>query len=138
VRNNGGGHWNHTFFWASMTAPSASGAPAPELMAAIARDFGSFDAFKTAFNTAGTSRFGSGWVWLIADADGRLKVISTPNQDNPLMDIAPERGTPLLGNDVWEHAYYLNYQNRRADYLTAWWGVVNWSAVSARFAALKP
>lgn len=138
VRNNAGGHWNHTFFWASMTAPSASGAPTPELMAAIERDFGSFDAFKTAFNTAGTSRFGSGWVWLIADADGRLKVISTPNQDNPLMDVAPERGTPLLGNDVWEHAYYLNYQNRRADYLVAWWNVVNWSTVSARFAALKP
>jgi len=138
VRNNGGGHWNHTFFWASMTAPSASGAPAPELMAAIERDFGSFDAFKTAFNAAGASRFGSGWVWLVADSEGQLKIISTPNQDNPLMDIAPERGTPLLGNDVWEHAYYLNYQNRRPDYLAAWWQVVNWSAVSARFAALKP
>jgi Fe-Mn family superoxide dismutase len=107
-------------------------------MAAIERDFGSFDAFKTAFNAAGASRFGSGWVWLVADSEGQLKIISTPNQDNPLMDIAPERGTPLLGNDVWEHAYYLNYQNRRPDYLAAWWQVVNWSAVSARFAALKP
>ncbi|MGA0838419.1 MAG: superoxide dismutase [Pseudomonadales bacterium] len=138
VRNNGGGHWNHTFFWASMAAISESGSPSAELMAAIERDFGSFEAFKTAFNGAGASRFGSGWVWLVADTEGRLKVISTPNQDNPIMDIAPERGTPLLGNDVWEHAYYLNYQNRRADYLTAWWQVVNWSVVSARFAALTP
>lgn len=135
VRNNGGGHWNHTFFWASMKPPGQGGSPSAPLLAAIDRDFGSLDAFKAAFKTAGTGRFGSGWVWLILTADGKLQITSTPNQDNPLMDVVTERGIPLLGNDVWEHAYYLQYQNRRADYLEAWWQVVDWQAVSSRYAA---
>ncbi|MGA1375901.1 MAG: superoxide dismutase, partial [Steroidobacteraceae bacterium] len=134
VRNNGGGHWNHTFFWQSMTRPGQGGSPSPELLAAINRDFGSFDQFKAAFRAAGLSRFGSGWAWLIVTSDGKLKVSSTLNQDNPLMDIVADRGQPLLGNDVWEHAYYLQYQNRRADYLDAWWQVVDWSVVSRRYA----
>lgn len=116
VRNNGGGHWNHTFFWQSMTRPGQGGAPSASLLAAIERDFGSLDKLKAAFRTAGLTRFGSGWSWLIVSADGTLKVTSTANQDNPLMDLATDRGTPLLGNDVWEHAYYLQYQNRRGDY----------------------
>ena len=135
VRNNGGGHWNHTFFWASMKPPGQGGALSAPLLAAIDRDFGSLDAFKAAFKTAGTGRFGSGWVWLILTTDGKLQITSTPNQDNPLMDVVTERGIPLLGNDVWEHAYYLQYQNRRADYLEAWWQVVDWQAVSSRYAA---
>jgi len=135
VRNNGGGHWNHDFFWRTMTRPGKGGAPSAALAAALDRDFGSFDRFKAAFKAAGTGRFGSGWAWLIVDADGKLKVTSTPNQDNPLMDIVATRGTPLLGNDVWEHAYYLQHQNRRADYLDAWWQVVDWSVVSQRYAA---
>lgn len=134
VRNNGGGHWNHTFFWQSMTRPGRGGSPSPELLAAINRDFGSFDQFKAAFRAAGLGRFGSGWAWLIVTSDGKLKVSSTLNQDNPLMDIVADRGQPLLGNDVWEHAYYLQYQNRRADYLDAWWQVVDWSVVSRRYA----
>ncbi|MFM2372528.1 MAG: hypothetical protein RIS85_2250 [Pseudomonadota bacterium] len=134
VRNNAGGHWNHSFFWQSMTAPASAGAPSPELAAAITSAFGSMDAFKTAFKAAGTGRFGSGWVWLIIGADGKLAITSTPNQDNPLMDVAETKGTPILGNDVWEHAYYLKYQNRRADYLDGWWQVVNWQAVSKRYA----
>jgi Fe-Mn family superoxide dismutase len=135
VRNNGGGHWNHDFFWQSMTRPGQGGAPSASLLAAIERDFGSLDKFKSAFRAAGLARFGSGWSWLVVGADGKLKVTSTPNQDNPLMDLATERGTPLLGNDVWEHAYYLQYQNRRGDYLDAWWTVVDWSVVSRRHAA---
>lgn len=135
VRNNGGGHWNHTFFWETMTRPGQGGAPSAELQAALQRDFGSLDQFKAAFKAAGAARFGSGWVWLIVGQDGRLKVTSTANQDNPLMDVVPERGTPLLGNDMWEHAYYLQYQNRRGDYLDAWWSVVDWSVVSHRYAA---
>ena len=135
VRNNGGGHWNHDFFWRTMTRPGQGGAPSAALAAAIDRDFGSLDKFKAAFKTAGTGRFGSGWAWLIVGADGRLQITSTPNQDNPLMDLVAERGTPLLGNDVWEHAYYLQYQNRRGDYLDAWWQVVDWSVVSQRYAA---
>ena len=135
VRNNGGGHWNHDFFWKSMTTPFRSAPPSPELRAALDRDFGSYDKFKAAFEEAGRTRFGSGWAWLIVGADGKLKVTSTPNQDNPLMDLAAVRGTPLLGNDVWEHAYYLQYQNRRGDYLGAWWSVVDWSVVSQRYAA---
>lgn len=134
VRNNGGGHWNHTFFWETMTRPGQGGAPSLELQAALQRDFGSLDQFKAAFKAAGTGRFGSGWAWLIVGQDGRLKVTSTANQDNPLMDVVTERGTPILGNDVWEHAYYLQYQNRRGDYLDAWWSVVNWSVVSRRYA----
>lgn len=135
VRNNGGGHWNHSFFWESL-APNAGGTPTGELAAAIDVSFGSFDAFKEKFNTAGATRFGSGWAWLIIK-DGKLEVSSTPNQDNPLMDVAEVKGTPLLGADVWEHAYYLKYQNKRADYLAAFWNVVNWSKVAERFAAAK-
>ena len=135
VRNNGGGHWNHDFFWKSMTTPFRSARPSPELSAALDRDFGSYDKFKSAFEEAGRARFGSGWVWLIVGADGKLKIASTPNQDNPLMDVAAVRGTPLLGNDVWEHAYYLKHQNRRGDYLVVWWSVVDWSVVSQRYAA---
>ncbi len=134
VRNNAGGHWNHSFFWESLTAPANSGAPSPELAKAIEAQFGSMDAFKAEFKKAGTGRFGSGWVWLVVKGDGTLAITSTPNQDNPLMDVAEVKGTPLLGNDVWEHAYYLDYQNRRADYLDAYWAVVNWKVVSDRFA----
>jgi Fe-Mn family superoxide dismutase len=131
VRNNGGGHWNHSFFWESL-APNAGGTPDGNLADAINKEFGSFEAFKEKFNTAGTTRFGSGWAWLIKQ-DGKLVISSTPNQDNPLMDIAETKGTPLLGCDVWEHAYYLKYQNRRPEYLTAFWNVVNWKKVSERF-----
>lgn len=134
VRDNAGGHWNHSFYWTTMAPPALSGKPSPELARAIDRSFGSFDAFKAAFRKAGTDRFGSGWAWLIVGADGHLAVTSTPNQDNPLMDMAEVKGKPILGNDVWEHAYYLKYQNRRADYLDAWWRVVNWTEVSRRFA----
>jgi Fe-Mn family superoxide dismutase len=133
VRNNGGGHWNHEFFWQSMTRPNQGGEPSAELRAAIDRDFGSLDQFKAAFKAAGLARFGSGWAWLIVTPDGKLKIVSTANQDNPLMDVVTDRGTPLLGNDVWEHAYYLQYQNRRADYLDAWWQVVDWKIISARY-----
>ena len=131
VRNNGGGHWNHTFFWESL-APNAGGAPSGALAAAIDAAFGSFDAFKEKFAAAGMTRFGSGWAWLIVK-DGALHISSTPNQDNPLMDVAEVKGTPILGVDVWEHAYYLKYQNRRADYLSAFWNVVNWNKVAERF-----
>jgi Fe-Mn family superoxide dismutase len=132
VRNNGGGHWNHTFFWESM-APNAGGAPTGALADAINAAFGSLDGLKEKMNNAGMTRFGSGWAWLIKDTSGALAVISTPNQDNPLMDIAEVKGSPLLGVDVWEHAYYLKYQNRRAEYLSAFWNVVNWNKVSERF-----
>lgn len=132
VRNNGGGHWNHTFFWESL-APNAGGNPSGALSDAINAAFGSFDALKEKMNNAGLTRFGSGWAWLIKDSNGQLSVISTPNQDNPLMDIAETKGTPLLGVDVWEHAYYLKYQNRRAEYLNAFWNVVNWNKVADRF-----
>ena len=128
VRNNGGGHWNHSFFWTIM-GPGAGGAPTGKLAEAINTAFGSFEALKEAFKKAAIGRFGSGWAWLVAK-DGKLAITSTPNQDNPLMD---DSGTPLLGLDVWEHAYYLNYQNRRPDYVDAWWNVVNWTAVAARF-----
>ena len=131
VRNNGGGHWNHSFFWESL-APNAGGTPGGNLADAINKEFGSFEAFKEKFNTAGTTRFGSGWAWLIKQ-DGKLVISSTPNQDNPLMDVAETKGTPLLGCDVWEHAYYLKYQNRRPEYLNAFWNVVNWKKVSERF-----
>ena len=129
VRNNGGGHLNHTMFWESMSG-SGGGAPDGDLGAAIDAAFGSFDAFKEAFEAAGVGRFGSGWAWLILDG-GELKIVSTANQDNPLTD----GQTPLLGNDVWEHAYYLNYQNRRPDYLKAWWNVVDWAKVAERHSA---
>jgi len=135
VRNNGGGHWNHTFFWESL-APAQSGAPTGELAEAITAAFGSFDAFKEKFAAAGATRFGSGWAWLIVK-DGKLEVSSTPNQDNPLMDVAEIKGTPILGIDVWEHAYYLKYQNRRPEYLGAIWNVVNWNKVSERYVSAK-
>lgn len=136
IRNNAGGHWNHTFFWTTMVAPGQGGQPSPALQQAIDEQFGSLDAMKTAVNEAGTKRFGSGWTWLIVEPDGKLTVTSTPNQDNPLMDVADVKGTPLLGNDVWEHAYYLKHQNRRGEYLADWWQVVNWSTVSDRYAAI--
>ncbi|NLH75207.1 MAG: superoxide dismutase [Verrucomicrobia bacterium] len=134
VRNNGGGHWNHTFFWRIM-GPGCGGAPTGQLADAIASTFGSFDAFKEKFEAAGLGRFGSGWAWLLLNR-GKLEITSTPNQDNPLMgkDIAGCEGIPILGVDVWEHAYYLKYQNRRGDYLKAWWNVVNWSEVAKRYA----
>jgi len=135
VRNNGGGHWNHTFFWESL-AGNAGGKPSGKLAEAIDAAFGSLDAFKEKFNNAGMTRFGSGWAWLIVK-DGKLEVSSTPNQDNPLMDVAEVKGTPVLGADVWEHAYYLKYQNKRADYLAAFWNVVNWNKVAERFDAAK-
>jgi superoxide dismutase, Fe-Mn family len=131
VRNNGGGHWNHSFFWEIM-GPDG-GQPSGRLQEAINGAFGGFDQFKTKFNEAGVGQFGSGWVWLVAGPDGALQVTSTPNQDNPLMDDAPVKGTPILGNDVWEHAYYLKYNNRRADYLGAWWNVVNWAKVAEHY-----
>lgn len=133
VRNNGGGHWNHSFFW-GILGPNAGGQPAGALMDAIVASFGSFDAMKEQFNSAATTRFGSGWAWLIVH-DHKLAITSTPNQDNPLMDIAEVKGSPILGLDVWEHAYYLHYQNRRPDYIAAFWNAVNWSAVSAHFEA---
>jgi len=131
VRNNGGGHYNHSLFWKVM-APNKGGAPNGDLANAINSAFGSFDAFKEQFANAAATRFGSGWAWLIKDASGKLQVSSTPNQDNPLMDVAEVQGTPLLGIDVWEHAYYLNYQNRRPDYVSAFWNVVNWDEVASR------
>lgn len=133
IRNNGGGHWNHSFFWGIM-GPNAGGQPTGSLMDAIVASFGSFDAMKEQFNSAATTRFGSGWAWLIVH-DHKLVITSTPNQDNPLMDIAEVKGAPILGLDVWEHAYYLHYQNRRPDYIGAFWNVVNWSAVNAHFEA---
>jgi Fe-Mn family superoxide dismutase len=132
VRNNGGGHWNHTFFWNSLSA-NAGGVPSGKLANAINEAFGSFDEFKTKFAAAGIGRFGSGWAWLIMKKDGKLDISSTPNQDNPLMDVAETKGVPLLGIDVWEHAYYLKYQNKRADYLAAIWNVLNWNKVAERF-----
>lgn len=133
VRNNGGGHYNHSLFWTLM-APNAGGAPTGALADAINAAFGTFEEFKTKFAAAGVGRFGSGWAWLTKDSAGKLVISSTPNQDNPLMDIAEVKGTPVLALDVWEHAYYLNYQNRRPDYITAWWNVVNWNEAAKRFA----
>jgi Fe-Mn family superoxide dismutase len=131
VRNNGGGHWNHTFFWNSLS-PNGGGAPTGHLADKINAAFGSFEEFKTKFNQAGATRFGSGWAWLIIKKDGNLEITSTPNQDNPLMDVAEVKGVPLLGIDVWEHAYYLKYQNKRPDYLAAIWNVVDWAKVAER------
>lgn len=132
VRNNGGGHWNHSFFWELLSANGAK--PSGKLADAINSTFGSLEALQEKINTAGATRFGSGWAWLIVK-DGKLEVSSTPNQDNPLMDVAEVKGTPLLGIDVWEHAYYLKYQNKRPDYLKAIWNVINWSKVADHFAA---
>ncbi|HEX8382665.1 MAG TPA: superoxide dismutase [Sphingomonas sp.] len=134
VRNNGGGYWNHDFFWKTMKKGGST--RSGKLAEAIERDFGGLDKLKEEFNGKGAGQFGSGWAWLIADASGKLKVTSTPNQDNPLMDAVADRGTPLLGNDVWEHAYYLTYRNDRAAYLKAWWDVVDWDMVAQRYDAI--
>lgn len=134
IRDNGGGHWNHRFFWALMAPEGKRGQPSAQLLAAIERDLGGMDKFKAAFKQAGLSQFGSGWAWLILTPDGKLAVTATPNQDNPLMDLAPVKGTPILANDVWEHAYYLTYRNRRGDYLGNWWNVVNWGRVNELYA----
>lgn len=133
VRNNGGGYYNHCLFWEVMS-PNGGGNPSGELAAAIDRDFGSFEQFKDAFSNAAATQFGSGWAWLCVE-NGKLSVCSTPNQDNPLMDVAECNGTPILGLDVWEHAYYLNYQNRRPDYINAFFNVINWDKVAEKFAA---
>lgn len=132
MRNNAGGHYNHELFW-SIMAPSAGGRPEGKLMDALVSSFGSYEEFVTQFENAAKTRFGSGWAWLSVTADNKLIVSSTPNQDNPLMDVAEIKGTPILGLDVWEHAYYLNYQNRRPDYVSAFWNLVNWKAVNERF-----
>lgn len=132
VRNNGGGHYNHELFWHAM-APNGGGTPTGNLASSINSSFGSFDAFKAQFTDAGKNRFGSGWAWLIVDNDKKLRIGSTPNQDNPLMDVAEFKGFPLLGLDVWEHAYYLRYQNKRPDYIANWWKVVNWNYVQERY-----
>ncbi|WP_297336905.1 superoxide dismutase [Algoriphagus sp.] len=137
VRNNGGGHYNHSLFW-SILSPTGGGQPTAELANAINDKFTNFDNFKETFNKAAATRFGSGWAWLILTAAGKLEVISSPNQDNPLMDVAEIKGTPIIGLDVWEHAYYLNYQNRRPDYISAFWNVINWGEANRRYlAALK-
>ena len=131
VRNNGGGHWNHSFFW-EILGPNAGGKPSGKLADAINETFGSFETFQEKFNAAGTGRFGSGWAWLIVKND-KLEITSTPNQDNPLMDVAEVKGTPILGVDVWEHAYYLKYQNKRPDYLKAIWNVIDWKKVAKHY-----
>ncbi|HEX2532245.1 MAG TPA: superoxide dismutase [Chitinophagaceae bacterium] len=134
LRNNGGGHYNHELFWKCM-APNGGGTPSGTLASALTASFGSFDAFKTQFTDAGKNRFGSGWAWLFIDRDKKLRIGSTPNQDNPLMDVSEVKGYPLLGLDVWEHAYYLRYQNKRPDYIQNWWKVVNWKYVQDRYDA---
>lgn len=136
VRNNGGGHYNHSLFW-TVLSPDGGGTPSGDLASAIDKSFGSFDKFKEEFDNAAATRFGSGWAWLVVDGSGALKVTSTANQDNPVMDVAEVKGTPILGLDVWEHAYYLNYQNKRPEYISAFWNVVNWDAVGKRYAAAK-
>lgn len=136
VRNNGGGHYNHSLFW-TVLSPNGGGQPSGALLADIEASFGDFSKFREKFAAAGATRFGSGWAWLSVDAAGKLVVSSTPNQDNPTMDIAEVKGTPILGMDVWEHAYYLRYQNRRPDYINAFWDVVNWDEVTRRYAATK-
>lgn len=136
IRNNGGGHFNHSLFW-TVLSPNSSKKPEGDLAAKIDADFGSFDAFKEQFEGKAKTQFGSGWAWLIVKADGKLAVTSTPNQDNPLMDVVAEQGTPIFGIDVWEHAYYLRYQNKRPDYLSAIWNIVNWEQVSKNLAATK-
>lgn len=139
VRNNAGGYWNHNLFW-EILSPNGGGAPSGQMniAKAIDRDFGSFDAFKEEFNKAAMSRFGSGWAWLCTDEQDKLFICSTPNQDNPLMDIAERKGTPLMGLDVWEHAYYLHYQNRRNDYVEAFWNLINWKVVTERYNDANP
>lgn len=139
IRNNGGGYYNHNLFWEIMS-PHGGGEPTPQMniAKAIDRDFGSFEEFKKQFSAAATTRFGSGWAWLCTDENDRLFITSTPNQDNPLMDVADKKGTPILGLDVWEHAYYLNYQNRRPDYIAAFFNVINWQEVTQRYNAANP
>src|SRR5215213_10306737 len=132
MRNNGGGHYNHELYWKVMS-PSGGNNPSGKLAGAITSSFGSFETFKTQFSDAGKNRFGSGWAWLIVDGDKKLRIGSTPNQDNPLMDVAEIKGFPLLGLDVWEHAYYLRYQNKRPDYIANWWKVVNWNFIEDRY-----
>lgn len=132
VRNNGGGHWNHSMFWEIMS-PNGGGTPTGDLASKIDSNFGNFDEFKKQFAQAAATRFGSGWAWLCVGEDSNLFITSTPNQDNPLMDLAEKKGQPILGLDVWEHAYYLHYQNRRPDYIAAWWNVVNWKEVENRY-----
>jgi Fe-Mn family superoxide dismutase len=136
VRNNGGGHYNHSLFW-KVLSPDGGGQPSGDLASAIDSAFGSYDAFKEKFADAAGTRFGSGWAWLIVDDSGSLHVTSTPNQDNPLMEVADTKGTPILGLDVWEHAYYLNYQNKRPEYISAFWNVVNWDQVNENYEAAK-
>ena len=136
VRNNGGGYYNHSLFWTIMS-PNGGGKPSGELAQAIDKAFGSYDSFKEKFSSAAGGQFGSGWAWLIVKNNGELAVTSTPNQDNPLMDVVDEKGTPILGLDVWEHAYYLNYQNRRPDYVSAFFDVINWQEVNRRYMAAK-
>ncbi len=131
IRNNGGGHWNHTFFWESMR-PGGGGEPQGRVAEAINQSFGSLEEMKKQLNEAGLKRFGSGWAWLVKSKEGKLVIGSTPNQDNPLMDVSELKGQPVLGIDVWEHAYYLKYQNKRGDYLSAWWNLVNWDKVAER------
>jgi Fe-Mn family superoxide dismutase len=135
MRNNAGGHYNHELFWKTMS-PDGGGKPEGELAEAINASFGSFEDFVTEFENAGKTRFGSGWAWLVLDKNQKLAVGSTPNQDNPLMDVSDFQGVPLMGIDVWEHAYYLKYMNDRGGYIGNWWNVINWNAVSERFAAL--
>jgi Fe-Mn family superoxide dismutase len=135
VRNNAGGHYNHSLFW-TILAPQG-GAPTGPLFEDITKTFGSMESFKAKFSDSAKTRFGSGWAWLIVDPLGKLKICSTPNQDNPLMDLAKEKGTPILALDVWEHAYYLKYQNKRIDYITAFWNVVNWAEVTKRYEEAK-
>ncbi len=139
VRNNGGGFYNHSLFWEIMS-PDGGGEPSTNMniRKAIERDFGSFADFKEEFSGAAGSVFGSGWTWLVVDPNDKLKIVQTPNQDNPLMDVVDEDGTPIMGIDVWEHAYYLNYQNRRPEYINAWWNVINWKAVTERFNDANP
>ncbi|WP_268033131.1 superoxide dismutase [Algoriphagus sp. PAP.12] len=132
VRNNGGGHYNHSLFW-TILSPNGGGAPVGDILGAIDNKFGNFDAFKDVFNQAAATRFGSGWAWLLVTAAGTLEVVSSANQDNPMMDISEIKGIPVLGLDVWEHAYYLHYQNRRPDYISAFWNVVNWTEVERRY-----
>lgn len=136
MRNNAGGHYNHELFWQTLKAPADGVKPTGKVLAAIEKDFNSFDAFKTQFTDAAKNRFGSGWAWLIVGNDKKLSIVSSPNQDNPLMDVAEVKGFPLLGLDVWEHAYYLKYQNRRPDYITAWWNAINWDFVQKRAAGI--
>ncbi|TKK64916.1 superoxide dismutase [Ilyomonas limi] len=136
MRNNAGGHYNHELFWQSMNAPSAAPMPSGKLLAAVEKDFNSFATFQNEFNNAAKNCFGSGWAWLMMTNDKKLVIGSTPDQDNPLMDVSPLRGMPLFGLDVWEHAYYLKYQNRRPEYITEWWKTVNWDFIQQRFEAM--